>query len=193
MLGEHSGVQEAERWYQVNGLKIFKSCNKQIGEKSNMAKRVFPLENQELQSAVSVKCARFLSRSHLQSPFRESTGTTEPGGRRATCGWWTPPKGNGVGNLGAAAGEDLEGKGLKLLLSTGRSLVLVQPVRKQGMAEPQVLMQASKGSLLFKAWAAKCRKHEALFCRGQWQRDGWDHLKGLISPPEWLFLSSGNR
>lgn len=32
-----------------------------------------------------------------------------------------------VDNLGAAAGEDLEGKGMKLLLTTSRSLVLVQP------------------------------------------------------------------
>lgn len=71
----------------------------------------------------------------------------------------------GVDNLGAAAGEDLEGKGMKLLLGTGRSLLLVQPVGKNGMAKPQVLMQASKESLLFKAWAAKCRKHETSFCR----------------------------
>lgn len=32
-----------------------------------------------------------------------------------------------IDDLGAAAGEDLEGKGIKLLLSTSRSLVLVQP------------------------------------------------------------------
>lgn len=32
-----------------------------------------------------------------------------------------------VDNLGAAAGEDLEVKGMKLLLTTSRWLVLVQP------------------------------------------------------------------
>lgn len=49
-----------------------------------------------------------------------------------------------VDNLGAAAGEDLKGKGMKLLLGTGRSLPLVQPVRKHGMAEPQVLLQEAR-------------------------------------------------
>lgn len=40
---------------KVNGLKIFKGCYRHIDETRNMAKREQPLENQKMQSAVSVK------------------------------------------------------------------------------------------------------------------------------------------
>lgn len=69
-----------------------------------------------------------------------------------------------VDNLGAVAGEDLEGKGMKLLLSTSRSLVLVQPGEEAWHSCASGPSAGKQGEPIAQAWAAKCRKHEALFC-----------------------------
>lgn len=95
------------------------------------------------------------------------------------------------------AKEDLEVKGMNVVMYACTSLVLVQPDKEawHSFGHGGTLLahvgpgaylwaraptQTSKEILLFKACAAKCRNHEALSCNAQWQRGGQDHLICLI-------------